>query len=141
MDVLIDTNVILNYATRPFLASSIKVVELCSQGKINGYVAFHSLPTVWYALRKRPEHERRLLLKRLCSFLTVVSTTHEQVIKAIDNIDFQDFEDCLQDKCASNANADYIVTCNVKDYEHSETRSIDPDDFLSVFFPETLNRN
>ena len=135
MDVLIDTNVILNYITwrdDPFLASSIKVVELCSQGKINGYIAFHSLPTIWYALRKKPEHERRFWVKNLCKFLTVVSATHEQVIEAIDNIDFQDFEDCLQDKCACNANADYIVTCNVNDFESSIITAVNPNDFVAL---------
>lgn len=31
-----------------------------------------------------------------------------------------DFEDCLQDKCAKDIGADYIITCNVKDFENSE---------------------
>jgi len=140
MDILIDTNVILNYITGrddPFLESSIKIIELCSQKKLNGYVAFHSIPIIWYAIRKKPEYERRQWLKKLCEILTVVSAMHEQVLKAIDNIDFQDFEDCLQDQCAVNAGVDYIVTCNVKDFEHSEIQSITPEQFLSIFFPKS----
>ena len=139
MDILIDTNVLLNYITErddPFRESSKKIIQLCVREKLNGYVAFHSLSTIWYTLRKLPEHKRRWELKKLCEVLTVVSATHEQVLKAIDNIDFQDFEDCLQDQCAVNAGVDYIVTCNVKDFEHSEIRSITPEQFLSVFFPE-----
>ena len=31
-----------------------------------------------------------------------------------------DFEDCLQDKCVKDIGADYIITCNVKDFENSE---------------------
>ncbi|MBR2209395.1 MAG: PIN domain-containing protein [Synergistaceae bacterium] len=136
MDIFIDTNVILNYITGrddPFLDSSIRIIKLCSQKKLNGYVAFHSIPIIWYALRKKPEYERRCWLKELCEILTIVSATHEQVVEAIDNIDFQDFEDCLQDQCAVNAGVDYIVTCNVKDFENSEVRSINPDEFLLTF--------
>lgn len=41
-----------------------------------------------------------------------------------------DFEDCLQDKCAINAAADYIITCNTKDFAVAETPVITPIDFL-----------
>lgn len=67
MEVLIDVNVILNYITErddPFLDSSKKIIELCANDKFNGYIAFHSLPIIWYALRKRTERERRFWLKK-----------------------------------------------------------------------------
>lgn len=60
--VLIDTNILLNYITNredKYLSESIKIVELCASGKLNGYIAFHTLSTLWYVLRKRNDKERR----------------------------------------------------------------------------------
>ena len=135
MDILIDTNVILNYITErddPFRESSNEIIKLCASGICNGYIALHSVSIIWYALRKRPDFERRFWLKNICEVLTVKGATHEQVIDAIEKTDFHDFEDCLQDKSALNANADFIVTCNVKDFENSEVQAINPDDFITL---------
>ena len=49
----------------------------------------------------------------ICKILTVVGADQGEVIKAIENSDFKDFEDCLQDRCAVSVAADYIVTRNV----------------------------
>ena len=55
MAVLIDTNILLNYITNredKYLNESVRIVELCALGKLNGYIAFHTLSTLWYVLRK-----------------------------------------------------------------------------------------
>ena len=43
-----------------------------------------------------------------------------------------DFEDCLQDKCAKEVGADYIITCNTKDFEESEVPAVNPKEFLKL---------
>ncbi len=56
MAVLIDTNILLNYITNredKYLNESVRIVELCALGKLNGYIAFHTLSTLWYVLRKK----------------------------------------------------------------------------------------
>ncbi len=43
MDALIDTNVLITYVTGredPYKLSSVKIMEACSVGAINGYIAF-----------------------------------------------------------------------------------------------------
>lgn len=47
--------------------------------------------------------------------------------------DFPDFEDCLQDECAKNVNADYIITRNTNDFSTSDTPAISPVDFIKMF--------
>lgn len=69
-------------------------------------------------------------LKEICKIFTVASASQKEIIDAIDNSNFIDFEDCLQDKCAKDVDADYIITCNVKDYMNSEIEAITPNDFL-----------
>ena len=135
MVALIDTNVILNYITDRedrFRDSSKLVIDLCSQGKVDGYIAFHSLSIIWYSLRI-PDEGKRMWLKDICRILTVAGASHEQVLEAIDNVRFRDFEDCLQDECAKMVNADCLVACNIKDFGTAKTKVYNPDEFVSLF--------
>lgn len=55
MVVLIDTNILLNHLTNrqdDYLKQSVKIVEMCAMGECTGYIAFHTLSTLWYVLRK-----------------------------------------------------------------------------------------
>ena len=133
MAVLIDTNVLLNYITNredKYLNESIRIVELCALGKLNGYIAFHTLSALWYVLRKKSDKERRDNLRDICTIFSVASASQTEIIDAIEKDFFVDFEDCLQDKCAKEVGADYIITVNEKDFEDSEIEAMNPCEFL-----------
>lgn len=134
MVILVDTNVIIDFlATRePFFEASSKVIAKCASGELTGYIAFHSIPNLWYILRKIPEDMRRKWLIDVCEFLTVAGVNHDEVLRAIRMTKFKDFEDCLQDRCAKNVGAKYIVTRNAADFSNSEVPAISPEDFLTV---------
>ncbi len=51
-------------------------------------------------------------------------------MKAIEMDKFEDFVDCLQDRCAEHATAEYIITRNVKDFANSKIPAVLPEDFL-----------
>ena len=136
MALLIDANVLLNYITNredPYLENSIQIVEMCAKGECSGYIAFHTLSIIWYVLRKRSDKERRQTLRDICEIFTVASATQTEIIDAIERDCFEDFEDCLQDKCAKDVGADYIITCNVGDYYNSEVEAISPNDFMERY--------
>ena len=133
--LLIDTNVLLNYLTNrddPYLEQSIEIVGMCASGEFTGYIAFHTLSTLWYLLRKRSDSIRRQNLKDICEIFTVATASQSEIIDAIEKDSFANFEDCLQDKCAKDVGADYIITCNVKDFENSEIPAITPGDFIKM---------
>ena len=136
MDVLIDTNVILNFVTGrddPFRVDSEKVMEYAVEGYFRGFVAIHSISTIWYILRKqKSEEETRKLLDRITRILTVANISHEAVQRAVHNKKFRDFEDCLQDECALAIDADYLVTCNAKDFCAAKTTTVAPNRFLEL---------
>ena len=136
MVLLIDTNVLLNYLTNRdamYSQQSCDIVRLCATGECIGYIAFHTLPTIWYVLRKWDDCKRRQSLKDLCEIFTVASATQSEILDAIENNSFSDFEDCLQDKCAKDIGADYIITCNIRDFENSEVPAVTPDKFYRIF--------
>lgn len=62
----IDTNILLNYITNredPYLEQSVEIVKKCAIGECTGYIAFRTLSTLWYVLRKRSDSVRRQNLK------------------------------------------------------------------------------
>lgn len=133
MVILIDTNVALDFLTmrEPFYDDARKVIMACAKGHAQGYLAFHSLPNIFYILRKsHSDADRRKMLKKLCSVLKVTGASHESICDAIDRGDFLDFEDCLQDECAKEVSADFIVTRNKDDFFHSKVKPLTPHEFL-----------
>lgn len=94
MVILIDTNVALDFLTmrQPFYADARKVIMICAEGRVRGYLAFHSLPNIFYILRKsHSDTVRRKMLKKLCSVLKVTGASHESICDAIDREDFFGF--------------------------------------------------
>lgn len=132
MVVLIDTNVIIDFLAErePFYNMALQVMEKCASGEVEGYIAFHSLPNLWYIFRKVPEEIRRAWLEKVCEILKVASPSQESVLKAIKMDRFKDFEDCLQDRCAEEVSANYIITRNTADFEESVVPAIEPDEWL-----------
>ena len=43
-----------------------------------------------------------------------------------------DIEDCLQDECAKDFDADYLVTRNLDDFKNGKIKAVDPGEFLSI---------
>lgn len=65
--------------------------------------------------------------------MQVTGASHEKVCNAIERNDFPDFEDCLQDECAKEVSADYIVvTRNVEDFQHSQIKAITSQELLEL---------
>ncbi len=137
MKVLIDTNVAITYISGrndPFFSEIEEIMRLCAEEKIEGFIAFHSLSIIWYVSRKAPDAERRKWIKRLCTLLTVSGADNRLILDAIDRTDFRDFEDALQDCCATEAGTDYIITVNKRDFAgHSNVCALDPKEFLSEY--------
>ena len=86
MEVLIDTNIIMDYITRrsssPNLEASVRTIESCAIPDVHGFVAFHTISNLWYNLRAIPKEIRRQWLIHICELLTVVGTNHEHVVRA-----------------------------------------------------------
>lgn len=135
MVILIDTNVALDFLTmrHPYYEDAQNVIRMCAEERVIGYLAFHSLPNIFYILRKsHSETDRRKMLIKLCLVLKVTGASHERVCNAIDNNEFSDFEDCLQDECAQEVSADYIVTRNARDFRHSKVKAVTPREILAM---------
>ena len=107
MVILVDTNIIIDaLANRePYADDAKRIMEKCAAREITGILAAHSIPNLFYILRKNfSQEERRFLLKNLCEI--------------------------FQEECAVESMADYIVTRNPADFKHSRVKVILPDELL-----------
>lgn len=78
------------------------------------------------------------VMKGLRPYYHIVPLGSTVVDKAY-QIETKDFEDALQYYAAEQAEADCVVTRNLKDFDFAFTiETLEPHDFLSKFFPEEL---
>ena len=136
MRILVDTNIVLTYLSGrddPYSNQCEKIMRMIAENRLQGVIAFHSLSTIWYVTRKNTEKQRREYIREICRLLTISGANNERVRAAVENEDFKDFEDALQDCCALETNCDYIVTANISDYiGKSKTKAVTPDELLRI---------
>ncbi len=118
----------------PYYADALKIVDACDKSLFEGCIAAHSIPDIYYILRKMlPADERREALRIVCGIFEVVELNKWKLLSALADADFTDFEDCLQFLCAADFHADYIVTRNPKDFARSDIPAITPEEFSRRF--------
>ncbi|MCQ2248283.1 MAG: PIN domain-containing protein [Treponema sp.] len=135
MDLLIDTNIILDVLQNreSFVESSEKVLKMIQDRKIKGVLAAHTIPNLWYIMRKNySQEQRRFFIESLLDYFEVSSLDKQKLLGALHRPEFSDFEDCLQDECAAELNADYIITRNTRDYRSSRVQALTPEEFLRL---------
>ena len=136
MRTLIDTNVLIDYINQrePYYSDALKIVDACDKSLFDGCIAAHSVPDIYYILRKsHTPAERREALRIICKIFEVESLDKGKLLDALANESFTDFEDCLQSLCAADFHADYIVTRNPKDFAQSAIPTLTPGEFSSRF--------
>ena len=135
MVILVDTNIVLDVLLNrePYAKEARIILTKCADREVTGYLAAHSIPNLFYILRKNySQQERRQFLRNLCDIFHISDLNEKKIRSAIENGGFTDFEDCLQEECAVEAMADYIVTRNPGDYHTSRVKAIEPDKFIKL---------
>ena len=94
MVILVDTNIIIDaLANRePYADDAKRIMEKCAAREITGILAAHSIPNLFYILRKNfSQDERRFLLKNLCEIFQVSDLNEKKIVAALENNAFSDF--------------------------------------------------
>ena len=134
MKIMCDTNVILDVLMerKPFSEASTKILKLCEQRKIEGYVSASCITDIFYLIKKYL-HSNDMAYNavgKILEILKIASVTNNDVLLAYQKRE-KDFEDCLLTVCAKSNGCDLIITRNKKDFENLEITTLDPDEFLS----------
>ena len=136
MKIMCDTNVIIDVLLErePFAENSCKVLSLCEEHRVDGFISASSVTDIYYLVRKHT-HSTDLAYKavgKLLEIVKVCSVTNNDVLTAFQR-KARDFEDCLMATCAKSIRCDYIITRNKKDFEEFDIPLLTPTEFLQQF--------
>lgn len=136
MKIMCDTNVIMDVLLErePFVEDSCKVLSLCEEHQLEGFVSASSITDIYYLARKYT-HSTELAYKAVGKLLEIVkicSVTNNDVLTAFQR-KAKDFEDCLVATCAKAIHCDYIVTRNNKGFEEFDIPLLTPSELLRKF--------
>jgi predicted nucleic acid-binding protein len=132
--VLIDLNILLDVLQKrePFYETSAGLLAAVETGKVQGYVAAHSLTTLFYLIQKsNSSSEARATITNLLQVIKIAPVNQSTIEQAL-NLDYRDFEDAVQMISAVQCKADCLVTRNVKDYQPALLPVMQPVDFLGT---------
>ena len=120
MNVLIDTNVALDVIIHrePFLESSQLVMLASERNIINGFITASSITDIFYITNKHLKDRAatyKALKEHLIGTIRIAAVDGKAITDALD-LEWCDFEDCVQYVVGESIAADYIVTRNPKDY-------------------------
>ena len=132
--VLIDINILLDVLQQrePFYRASAGLLALAETGKIQGYIAAHTITTLFYLIQKdKSPSEARATITNLLQFIKIAPLDQDTIEQAL-NLDYHDYEDAVQMIAAVQCKADCLVTRNVKDYQPVLLPVSQPVDFLGT---------
>ena len=135
MKVMIDTNVIIDVLLERenFVEESYKVLSMCEEHRISGFVSATSVTDIYYLVKKYT-HSTELsynAIGKLLEIVKVCGVTNNDVLTAFQKKS-KDFEDCLVSVCAKSNNCNYIITRNKKDFENFEVEALTPTEFINM---------
>lgn len=130
---LLDTNVLLDVLAdrEPWAEHSASVLARVERGEATGYVAAHTVTTLYYLLASHRDRtvarEKTRLLLRL---LEVVPVDEDRLLQALD-LPTADFEDAVQIACAEKRSVEVIVTRNQDDFQGTDLEVRSPAELLA----------
>lgn len=146
MRIFLDTNILLEYLCGRSKAMAIRdLLDAIEDYEDKAFFSSSSYCTIAYyiemAFKEQGIHKpektirTREVLNSILSIATIADANHLGIISATNDPAFSDFEDSVQYQCAINADCDYLVTLNVKDYKNAEqnkVKVISPEEFIEM---------
>jgi predicted nucleic acid-binding protein len=132
--VLIDLNILLDVLQKrePFYEISVHLLASIETGRVRGYVATHSITTLFYLIKKdRSAAEARAMITNFLQFIKIAPIDQGTLEQAL-NLDYDDYEDAVQMISAMQCKADCLITRNVKDYQPALLPVLQPVEFLGT---------
>ncbi len=132
--ILVDLNVIVDVVQdrRPLYEESARVLDAVVRREAEGWVAAHSLTTLFYVIARL--RNRETAVAALAGLLDAfrVAAVDDTVIRRALSWGWRDFEDAVQMAAAVEAGVDYLITRNTGDFETGPVPAVQPAAFLAL---------
>ncbi len=135
LKIFLDTNVVLDFILKRegFAKEAAILFDLAERKKLHLTLSSLSINNIDYVVSKieSKKKSRQIILKLLT--LTETLPVKESTIEKAALSEFKDFEDAIQNFCATEEGLNHIVTRNLKDYKKSRLSIQTPKEFLAGF--------
>lgn len=134
LNVLFDLNIILDVLQNRvgFYEFSADLLARAETGGIQGWLAAHSVTTLFYLIAKDKSPEQaRVTITSLLQFLKIAPIDQDTIEQAL-NLPYRDYEDAVQMIAALRVHADYLLTRNVSDFEPTPLPVVQPATLLAI---------
>jgi predicted nucleic acid-binding protein len=132
--ILIDLNVLVDALNRrePFFETSAEVLAAAETGKFEGWIAAHSVTTLFYLIAKDTSHvAARVHLMKLIQFLKIAPIDGRVIEQAL-ALPYKDFEDAVQMLAGVHTGLEYVVTRNPADFKAGPLPVLTPGEALAL---------
>jgi predicted nucleic acid-binding protein len=132
--LLLDINVLLDVLLDrdPWSAAASRLLSAIEQKKVDGFVAVHTLPTIYYVVGRSRDRKTAVgAVSVLLGILDVAPVERSDFQQAL-AWEMRDFEDAVQAAAALRLEADYLVTRNARDFRAVPVRTADPPTVLAL---------
>ncbi len=132
--ILFDLNIILDVLQEraEFYELSARSLAAAETGRVQGWLAAHSLTTLFYLVAKdQSPDQARVTITSLLQFLKIAPVDQVTIEQAL-TLPYPDFEDAVQMAAALRVRANYLVTRNVKDFQPAPLKVLQPAELLAI---------
>ena len=134
--ILLDTDVLVDIALdrHPHSEAASELMDRIENGAEAAYIAWHSVSNLYYLIAPTfGAVNAREFIVELTRFVSVATAGTEGIHYAA-GLPMADFEDAMQVAAARSCGARFIVTRNIRDYERSPIRAVNPQQALGELF-------
>ena len=134
LKVMFDLNILLDVLQerKEFYEFSAHMLAHAETGRIQGWLAAHSVTTLFYLIAKDKSPEQaRVALTSILQFLRIASIDQHTIEQAL-NLPYRDFEDSVQMISAMQIQADYLLTRNPRDFQPAPLAVIQPAELFAI---------
>jgi predicted nucleic acid-binding protein len=133
--LLIDTNIVIDLLAKrePYFADSASLFSMADKKQVKLSASSLTFANTNYTLLKvKNFNEAKLILRKLMLIVDVLPLDNKIIGLALNDNDFEDFEDGLQYFSAIENNQDIIITRNLKDFRKSIIPVMTAEQFLKT---------
>lgn len=132
--IIVDINVIMDLSLkREEFKIAEKTFDICLKEDIQGYVCDHEITTLSYLLQKKFKLQKvKYFLEEILDIFQIISVNNKILKSALDS-EIKDYEDAVIELSALEAEVDYIITRNLKDFKNSRVEALSPEEFVLLY--------
>jgi predicted nucleic acid-binding protein len=130
--ILIDLNIILDFLNkRNFHQEAAKIINMCVEKKISGYICAHEITTLSYFLLKEQKDKTKVIntITALLDIFNILSID-ENILRDSLVSPISDYEDAVIEVSSMKNSIDFIISRNISDFKLSRIPTYTPEQFF-----------